>query len=142
SAADPFESPLRSRDNVILTPHVGGSTIEAQANLGIEVSEKLRDYLGMGAVRGSVNLPDIAVGTAAAPCRLVHVHRDRPGMISRLNQVLADEDINVSQMHLQTGAGVGLAVVDLATPPSAPAVRAITELEGTLRAFLTCRPAS
>src|SRR5690606_40345970 len=88
SPNDPFESPLQSRDNVILTPHVGGSTIEAQANLGIEVSEKVRDYLATGAVRGSVSLPDISVGPPSAACRLVHIHRDRPGMISRLNQVL------------------------------------------------------
>jgi len=138
SARDPFESPLQSRDNVILTPHVGGSTIEAQANLGIEVSEKLRDYIGTGAVRGSVNLPDISVGAPSAPCRLVHIHRDRPGMISRLNQMLADENINVSQMHLQTGSGVGLAIVDLASPPSEQAGRAIAALEGTLRCFVTC----
>jgi len=141
SASDPFESPLQSRDNVILTPHVGGSTIEAQANLGIEVSEKLRDYLATGAVRGSVSLPDISVGVPSGACRLVHVHHDRPGMISRLNQLLATENINVSQMHLQTGSGVGLAVVDLASNPSEQATRAIEGLEGTLRAFVTCAPA-
>lgn len=137
SASDPFSSPLQQRDNVILTPHVGGSTIEAQANLGVEVSEKLRDYLATGAVRGSVNLPDVPVGPAsAAACRLVHLHQDRPGMISRLNQVLASEEINVTQMNLQTGSGVGLAVIDMATQPSEHALKAITTLDGTLRAFV------
>lgn len=137
SPAERFESPLQERDNVILTPHVGGSTIEAQANLGIEVSEKLRDYFGTGAVRGSVNLPEVALGAPGAACRLVHIHKDRPGMISRLNQVLADENINVSQMHLQTGQGVGIAVIDMASPPSEHAMEAITALDGTLRAFAT-----
>jgi D-3-phosphoglycerate dehydrogenase len=137
SARDPFESPLRSRDNVILTPHVGGSTIEAQANLGIEVSEKLRDYLTTGAVRGSVSLPDVSVSTPRAACRLVHIHRDRPGMILQLNRVLADENINVSQMHLETGSGTGIAVVDMATPPTSRTLDAICAIDGTLRAFVT-----
>jgi D-3-phosphoglycerate dehydrogenase len=82
SNAAVFESPLRELDNVILTPHVGGSTAEAQHNLGVEVSEKLRDYLTLGAVRGSVNLPEVSVGTLRSPARLVHIHRDQPGVMS------------------------------------------------------------
>jgi D-3-phosphoglycerate dehydrogenase len=66
---------------VILTPHVGGSTVEAQHNLGIEVSEKLRDYLTLGAVRGSVNLPEVG-RPLRSPARLVHLHHDQPGVMS------------------------------------------------------------
>lgn len=84
---------------MILTPHVGGSTAEAQHNLGVEVSEKLRDYLTLGAVRGSVNLPEVSVGTLKSPARLVHIHRDQPGVMSQLNGVLAMAGFNVSQLR-------------------------------------------
>jgi D-3-phosphoglycerate dehydrogenase len=97
-----FESPLRELDNVILTPHVGGSTVEAQSNLGIEVSEKLRDYLLLGAVRGSVNLPELSAGPLRSASRLVHLHHDRPGVMSGLNGVLAAAGLNVTQLHLET----------------------------------------
>lgn len=139
--AEAFESPLRALDNVILTPHVGGSTVEAQCNLGIEVSEKLRDYLTLGAVRGSVNLPEVSVGAPRAPSRLVHVHHDRPGVMSRLNGVLAAAGLNVSQLHLETDGGFGVAVVDLSHPLQDAQLAAVSGIEGTVRAFPTLRPA-
>ena len=135
SAADSFESPLRTLDNVILTPHVGGSTFEAQRNLGVEVSEKLRDYLLCGAVRGSVNLPELSVGILRAPCRLVHIHHDRPGVMSRLNGVLSAAGLNVSQLHLETQGGVGIAAVDLSAPLDARTLDAVAGVDGTVRAF-------
>ncbi|MBK9364515.1 MAG: phosphoglycerate dehydrogenase [Rubrivivax sp.] len=135
SNAAAFESPLRALDNVILTPHVGGSTVEAQHNLGVEVSEKLRDYLTLGAVRGSVNLPEVAVGALRAPSRLVHIHRDQPGVMSQLNGVLALAGLNVSQLHLETGAGFGVAVVDLSQPLDSATLAAVTGVAGTVRAF-------
>jgi D-3-phosphoglycerate dehydrogenase len=131
-----FESPLRELDNVILTPHVGGSTVEAQRNLGVEVSEKLRDYLMLGAVNGSVNLPALPVGTRRSASRLVHVHRDQPGVMSQLNHVLAAANINVSQLHLETDAGMGLAVIDLSVVPDEATLAALRGAEGTVRAFL------
>jgi D-3-phosphoglycerate dehydrogenase len=131
-----FESPLRELDNVILTPHVGGSTIEAQRNLGVEVSEKLRDYLLLGAVNGSVNLPALSVGTRRSAARLVHVHRDQPGVMSQLNHVLADAGINVSQLHLETDAGMGVAVIDLSVVPNETTLAALRGADGTVTAFL------
>ena len=131
-----FESPLRELDNVILTPHVGGSTVEAQRNLGVEVSEKLRDYLLLGAVNGSVNLPTLAVGARRAAARLVHVHRDQPGVISALNRVLADAGINVSLLHLETDAGMGVAVIDLSVVPDEVTLAALRGADGTVTAFL------
>lgn len=135
SGSAAFESPLRTLDNVILTPHVGGSTIEAQRNLGIEVSEKLRDYLMLGAVRGSVNLPDTAAGPLRSPARLVHIHHDQPGVMSQLNGVLAAAGFNVSQLHLETQGGIGVAVVDLSRALDQSTLQAVQGVGGTARAF-------
>ncbi len=136
SSEDTFHSPLRELDNVILTPHVGGSTVEAQSNLGIEVSDKLRDYLLLGAINGSVNLPDLSVGASRSAARLVHLHHDRPGVMSRLNGVLASAGYNVSQLHLETGGGMGSAVVDLSAPLDAQTLAQVRAVEGTVRAFV------
>ncbi len=130
-----FESPLRALDNVILTPHIGGSTIEAQHNLGVEVSHKLRDYLMQGAVRGSVNLPELAVNPLRSAARLVHIHRDQPGVMSQLNGVLAAAGLNVSQLHLETQGGLGVAVVDLSRPLDAETLAAVRGVAATVRAF-------
>jgi D-3-phosphoglycerate dehydrogenase / 2-oxoglutarate reductase len=132
-----FESPLQALDNVILTPHVGGSTIEAQRNLGLEVSEKLRDYLMLGAVRGSVNLPEVGVGPLRAAARLVHVHRDQPGVMSQVNALLADAGLNVTQMHLETDRGIGVAIVDLNRAPEAATLEGIRRIDATLACFTT-----
>jgi D-3-phosphoglycerate dehydrogenase len=135
SATQEFTSPLRELDNVILTPHIGGSTIEAQRNLGVEVSEKLRDYFALGAVRGSVNLPELSIGALRGAARLVHLHRDEPGVISQLNTVLAAAGLNITQMHLETGRGIGVAAVDLNGAPDAPTLDAARRVPGTLAAF-------
>lgn len=135
SAAHSFESPLRDLDNVILTPHVGGSTIEAQRNLGVEVSEKLRDYLLLGAVHGSVNLPELAVGAVRGAARLVHLHRDQPGVMSQLNTLLAGAGLNVAQLHLVTDGGLGVAVIDLSRAPDAATLAAVRRIDATLATF-------
>ncbi len=135
SAAHTFESPLRDLDNVILTPHVGGSTIEAQRNLGVEVSEKLRDYLLLGAVHGSVNLPELAVGAVRGAARLVHLHRDQPGVMSQLNTLLAGAGLNVAQLHLVTDGGLGVAVIDLSRAPDAATLAAVRRIDATLATF-------
>ena len=135
SWAEPFESPLRGLDNVILTPHVGGSTVEAQHNLGVEVSEKLRDYLTLGAIRGSVNLAELPVSPQRAPGRLVHLHRDRPGVMAKVNAVLSSAGLNVSQLHLETQGGFGVAVIDVSATLDAATLSSLRDIEGTTRAF-------
>jgi D-3-phosphoglycerate dehydrogenase len=135
SAAQEFVSPLRELDNVILTPHIGGSTFEAQRNLGVEVSQKLRDYFTLGAVRGSVNLPELSVGAVRGAARLVHLHRDQPGVVSELNAVLAHAGLNVTQLHLETGRGIGVAAVDVSDVLDAATLQAAREVQGTLAAF-------
>jgi D-3-phosphoglycerate dehydrogenase / 2-oxoglutarate reductase len=142
SAAQEFLSPLRALDNVILTPHVGGSTVEAQRNLGVEVSEKLRDYLELGAVRGSVNLPELGVGPVRGSARIVHLHRDRPGVMSHLNGVLAAAGLNVTQLHLETDAGLGIAVVDLDRQPESGTFAAVRAIPQTLASFMVAGPAN
>ncbi|WP_332814761.1 phosphoglycerate dehydrogenase [Ramlibacter sp.] len=136
SAAHTFESPLRELDNVILTPHVGGSTVEAQRNLGVEVSEKLRDYLMLGAVRGSVNLPELGAGPVRGAARLVHLHRDQPGVMSQLNGVLAAAALNVTQLHLETDHGLGVAVIDLSQEPDSGTLGAVRRIDATLASFI------
>ena len=136
SAGQTFESPLRALDNVILTPHVAGSTVEAQRNLGLEVSEKLRDYLRLGAVRGSVNLPEVGAGPVRGAARIVHLHRDEPGVMSQLNGLLAAAGLNVTQLHLETGRGVGVAVVDVSQVPAAATLTAVRAIGATLAAFV------
>ena len=120
---------------MILTPHVDGSTVEAQRNLGIEVSEKLRDDLTLGAVRGSVNLPEVSGGSLRSPSRLVHMHRDRPGVMSQLNGVLSAAEFNVSQMHLETRDGIGVAVIDLSKLLDSNTLMKVSQVDGTIRAF-------
>ena len=142
SAAHAFESPLRELDNVILTPHVGGSTLEAQRNLGVEVSGKLRDYLLLGAVRGSVNLPELAGGAVRGAARLVHLHRDQPGVMSQLHAVLAAADLNVAQLHLETARGLGVAVLDLSDRPDEGTLAAVKRIGATLGSFLALAPAT
>jgi D-3-phosphoglycerate dehydrogenase len=137
SGAERFESPLQQLDQVILTPHVGGSTVEAQSNLGVEVSQKLRDYLLSGAVRGSVNLPDLMAAPLRAAARLVHLHHDRPGVMSGVNAVLAEAGLNVAQLHLATGAGMGAALIDLSATPDAATLQRVARVEGSVRSFMT-----
>ncbi len=133
SRADPFESPLRDSDRVILTPHVGGSTVEAQRNLGVEVSEKLRDYLASGAIRGSVNLPELSVGPLRSPARLVHIHHDRPGVIAQVNATLSAAGLNVSHLHLETQGGMGVAAIDVSAALDAATLASLQAIDGTVR---------
>ena len=140
SAEEAFHSPLCDQDKVILTPHIGGSTVEAQHNLGVEVSEKLRDYLTLGAIRGSVNFAELPVGPLRAPARLIHLHSDRPGVMAKVNATLSSAELNVSQLHLETQAGFGVAVIDVSSDLSEATLDALRAIEGTTRVFSVSRP--
>lgn len=113
SNKDEFTSPLRGLDNVILTPHIGGSTMEAQANIGLEVAEKLVKYSDNGTSITSVNFPEVALPAHPGRHRILHVHRNVPGVLSAINQVFADNHINISSQYLQTNEKVGYVVIDL-----------------------------
>ena len=133
SNADVFESPLRGLDNVILTPHIGGSTLEAQANIGTEVAEKLVKYSDNGTSTSSVNFPEVALPAHPGKRRLLHVHRNIPGVLSAINQVFAENHINISAQYLQTRDDVGYVVIDIDAAHSDTALAKLAGVAGTLR---------
>ena len=113
SNKDEFQSPLRGLDNVILTPHIGGSTMEAQANIGLEVAEKLVKYSDNGTSTSSVNFPEVALPAHPGKHRLLHIHRNVPGVLSDINRVFAENNINIASQYLQTNEKVGYVVTDI-----------------------------
>ncbi|MBN8884662.1 MAG: phosphoglycerate dehydrogenase [Rudaea sp.] len=132
---DEFVSPLRGMDNVILTPHIGGSTLEAQDNIGIEVAAKLVRYSDNGSTLSAVNFPEVSLPEHPKSQRLLHIHRNTPGILSRINEIFSREDINIDAQYLQTDAKLGYVVIDIgATAETADKLRdALAAIPGTLR---------
>jgi D-3-phosphoglycerate dehydrogenase len=128
-----FESPLRGLDNVILTPHIGGSTLEAQENIGIEVAEKLVRYSDNGTSTSAVNFPEVALPAHPGKHRLLHIHRNVPGVLSAINRVFSDHQINISAQYLQTREDVGYVVMDIDAAHSERALAELAHVPGTLR---------
>jgi D-3-phosphoglycerate dehydrogenase len=138
SNAERFVSPLQGLDNVILTPHVGGSTEEAQERIGSEVARKLVDYSDIGSTEGAVNFPQVQLAARTAGTRYIHVHRNLPGMLRRLNEVFSRHDINIAAQFHQTDGELAYVVVE-AEAEGHDAEALLTELraiEGTIRARL------
>jgi D-3-phosphoglycerate dehydrogenase len=131
--ADPFESPLQGYDNVILTPHVGGSTLEAQENIGREVSEKLALYSDNGSTVGSVNFPEVGLPAHPGKHRLLHIHRNVPGVLSSINRVFGDNELNIASQFLQTNPDIGYVVIDTDAEHSEIALEGIRAVDGTIR---------
>ena len=130
---DEFLSPLRGLDNVILTPHIGGSTMEAQANIGTEVAEKLVKYSDNGTSTSSVNFPEVALPAHAGKHRLLHIHRNVPGVLSEINRIFSDNQINVAAQYLQTNEKIGYVVIDIDAASSPLALDKLAGVTGTLR---------
>ncbi|WP_293224614.1 phosphoglycerate dehydrogenase [Ottowia sp.] len=133
SNKDEFVSPLRGLDHVILTPHIGGSTLEAQANIGLEVAEKLAKYSDNGSTITSVNFPEVALPAHPGKHRILHVHKNVPGVLSRINHVFSDNHINIAAQHLQTNESIGYVVIDLDAASSDVALQHLAEIPGTIR---------
>jgi len=131
---DEFVSPLREFDNVILTPHVGGSTLEAQENIGKEVGEKLAQYSDNGTTTSSVNFPEVALPSNHNVHRILHIHKNVPGVMNAINQIFAENHINISGQYLQTVEDVGYVVIDVSKDASDLALEKIKEVQGTIRA--------
>jgi D-3-phosphoglycerate dehydrogenase len=129
---DEFVSPLRAFDNAILTPHIGGSTMEAQENIGFEVAEKLVKYSDNGTTISSVNFPEVALPIHDDVHRLLHVHKNAPGILSAINKVFSDNDININAQHLQTNEEVGYVVIDIEAESSEIALEQLSAIEGTI----------
>lgn len=130
---DEFESPLRSIDRALLTPHIGGSTMEAQQNIGIEVAEKLARYSDNGTTLSAVNFPEVALPEHENQHRLLHVHRNVPGVMGRINSVFSEGDINICAQYLQTYNNIGYVVIDVESEYSERALTQLRNIEGTLR---------
>ncbi|MFP3341016.1 phosphoglycerate dehydrogenase [Vreelandella aquamarina] len=128
-----FQSPLRGLHNVILTPHIGGSTLEAQENIGIEVSEKLVTYSDNGTTVTSVNFPEVALPAHPDKHRLLHIHNNVPGVLSQINRVLSENGINISGQYLQTNDKVGYVVIDVDKAYGPQALEALKQVEHTLK---------
>jgi len=128
-----FLSPLRQFDNVILTPHIGGSTLEAQANIGLEVAEKFARYSDTGTTLSAVNFPEVAIPLQVGKHRLLHIHNNVPGVLSAINRVFAENNINISAQSLMTNEAIGYLVMDVDADCSTIALQKLQEVEGTIR---------
>ncbi|MEE4144863.1 MAG: phosphoglycerate dehydrogenase [Halieaceae bacterium] len=130
---DEFLSPLRRFDNTFLTPHIGGSTIEAQENIGMEVAEKLARYSDNGTSTSSVNFPEVALPTHEGSHRLLHIHHNTPGIMGAINRVFSDNNVNVAAQFLQTNEAMGYVVIDIDAEYSDMALSRLASIEGTIR---------
>jgi len=132
---DAFISPLVGMDNVILTPHIGGSTLEAQDNIGIEVASKLVRYSDNGSTLSAVNFPEVSLPEHPRSRRLLHIHRNVPGVLSRINELFSAGNINIDAQFLQTDSEVGYVVIDVAADEkqSAALRDQLAAIPGTLR---------
>lgn len=133
---DEFISPLREFDNVFLTPHIGGSTVEAQQNIGLEVADKLVKYSDNGTTTSSVNFPEVALPAHPGKHRILHVHRNVPGILSAINQIFSENNINISGQYLQTNDQVGYVVMDLDKDSGALAQEKLSQIPDTIRCRL------
>lgn len=141
SNAEKFTSPLQGLDNVILTPHVGGSTEEAQERIGAEVARKLVEYSDVGSTTGSVNFPQVQLPPRQAGTRFIQVQRNLPGELGRLNEVFARRKVNIAAQYYETAAELGYVVLDAdgTVPDAEDVVKDIRALPGTLRARMLYR---
>jgi D-3-phosphoglycerate dehydrogenase len=130
---DEFVSPLREFDNCILTPHIGGSTQEAQENIGGEVSEKLVLYSDNGSTLSAVNFPEVALPAHPGMHRLLHIHKNIPGILTQINTVFSDNGINIAGQYLQTNEDVGYVVIDVDKAYSQMALEKLRTIEGTIK---------
>ena len=128
-----FLSPLREFDNCIITPHVGGSTMEAQENIGVEVAEKLIKYSDNGSSSTSVNFPEVTLPAHPGNHRLLHIHKNVPGVLTEINSIFSQTGINISSQYLQTNDRVGYVVMDIDEQYSELALQKLNEVNGTIR---------
>jgi D-3-phosphoglycerate dehydrogenase len=127
-----FVSPLRKFDNAILTPHIGGSTQEAQQNIGLEVAEKLVKYSDNGTTTSAVNFPEVALPSHPGKHRLIHVHQNIPGVLSEINRIFSENEINIAAQYLQTNDKVGYVVIEVDADYSDLALKELKLVRGTV----------
>ena len=133
SGKEAFVSPLKNMPNVILTPHIGGSTEEAQENIGTFVAQKLRAYLEDGTTALSVNMPQVTTRPLESATRIMHLHRNVPGVMAKINAIFAQSKINIDAQRLQTAGELGYAVTDLGQPCDTVLMQALRNIPETIR---------
>lgn len=128
---DPFNSPLCAFDNVLLTPHIGGSTQEAQENIGYEVAGKLSKYSDNGSTVSAINFPEVSLPVHSGDTRrLLHIHKNRHGVLTNINQIFADQSMNIAAQYLQTSADIGYVVIDVETKETENIEKALQLMKG------------
>ena len=136
SNSETFRSPLQELPNVILTPHVGGSTEEAQQNIGRFVAARILEYLQTGSTSASVNLPVIQHSERKGIHRFAHIHENVPGMMARINELFAKNGVNITGQHLETRSDIGYALIDVADEKGIALAGKLAALPGTIRSRL------
>jgi D-3-phosphoglycerate dehydrogenase len=131
--SDDFESPLRGLGNVILTPHIGGSTEEAQEAIGKEVSAALMKYINQGSTTGSVNFPQVELAMAKGTHRILNVHRNVPGVLRDINKIVSDLNANIRAQLLSTDTDIGYLIMDLDQDVSQDVKKAVASLETSIK---------
>ena len=121
-------------DNVILTPHIGGSTIEAQENIAEEVAGKLARYSDNGTTRSAVNFPEVSLPDHENASRLLHIHHNEPGVLQRINQVFSEQAVNIASQYLETRGGIGYVVMDIETDDPLSLLSGLRRIPATIRA--------
>jgi D-3-phosphoglycerate dehydrogenase / 2-oxoglutarate reductase len=133
SEKEPFLSELQEFDNVILTPHIGGNTIEAQANIGLEVAEKLVKYSDTGSTIGAVNFVEISLQPNSSKQRFLHIHANVPGVLGEINNFFSSRDINISAEYLQTDPDIGYVIIETESELDPSVVRDLRNIPHTIR---------
>ncbi len=128
-----FISELRGLPNTILTPHIGGSTLEAQENIGNFVPGKIMDYINTGSTSNSVNFPNLTLPILENAHRLIHIHNNVPGILARINQVLADTGINIVGQYLKTNESIGYVITDIDKNYDKEVISRLREIEHTIK---------
>lgn len=131
---DKFTSPLQGLTNVLLTPHIGGSTEEAQQNIGQDVSHKLFHYLEMGISTGSHSIPELSLPPQEGTHRILHIHRNVPGVLSSINSTLSKHNINILAQYLKTNEEIGYVVLDVDKKISSHAIQLLKQVKETIKA--------
>lgn len=130
---DAFESPLQGLPNVLLTPHIGGSTVEAQVNIGVDVSTKLLGFLEKGITYGSHSVPVLSLPTLEGAHRILHIHNNVPGVLSEINTALAAAKVNILGQYLATNEHIGYVVLDVNKQISNHALKLLKEVKETVK---------
>ena len=128
-----FETELRGLDNVILTPHIGGSTEEAQRNIADFVPSKIMEYINSGSTVDAVNFPNIRLPKQQKAHRFLHIHKNVPGIMAHINQVLASYNMNITGQYLSTDPEVGYVITDLDKEYNKAVIKALKNIEHTIK---------